>query len=43
MAIVVSVTTAFLNATLKESPDARGWLIDDAPGWLKEQAKWLHK
>ena len=43
MAIVVSVTTAFLDATLKESQDARDWLADDAQAWLKEQAEWLHK
>ena len=43
MAIVVSVTTAFLDMTLKESNEAREWLLDDAPSWLKEYAKWLHK
>ncbi len=43
MAIVVSVTTAFLDATLKESTEAHAWLLDNAAPWVKEQAKWQHK
>ena len=43
MAIVVSVTTAFLDARLKESKTARAWLADDAAAWLKEYAQWLRK
>ena len=43
MAIVVNVTTAFLDMTLKDSKEARAWLSEDCPPWLKEYAKWLHK
>lgn len=43
MAIVVSVTTAFLDTIVKDSKEARAWLLEDSTDWLKEYAKWLHK
>ncbi len=43
MAIVASVTTAFLDATIRDSKEAMAWLLDDSSSWLKEYAKWLHK
>ena len=43
MAIVVSVTTAFLDMSLKDSQEAREWLLDAAPAWFKEHATGLRK
>ena len=43
MAIIVNVTTAFLDMTLKDSKEARAWLSTDCPTWLKDYAKWQQK
>jgi len=43
MAIIVNVTTAFLDMTLKDSKEARAWLSTDCPAWLKDYAKWQQK
>ncbi len=43
MAIIVNVTTAFLDVTLKDSKEARAWLSTDCPAWLKDYAKWQQK
>ena len=43
MAIIVNVTTAFLDMTLKDSKEARAWLSTDSPAWLKDYAKWQQK
>jgi len=37
------VSTAFLDAYVKDDPRARGWLLDEAGRWLVGLAQWQHK
>lgn len=42
-ATIATVTTAFLDATVKQSAAAQQWLTQQAPGWLAEQGRLMHK
>ncbi|BBL70585.1 alpha/beta hydrolase [Methylogaea oryzae] len=43
MAIVASVTTAFLDATVQASTEAHDWLAEEASSWLEDYAQWLQR
>lgn len=42
-ATIATVSTAFLDATVKQSATAQQWLTQQAPGWLAEQGRLMHK